>query len=383
MQSIRTGPWPGAARGRTRLVDRRSLLAAAVALPAAGVLAGARAARAEEDAATLGFVPDPASVAKAKALLARTGGADLHAHPGRADSGNFDARVAQDLRAGFVTACSFAAVADTTVLARSATGITVGRDFQPGEAIASYKRQIANLHAAAKANRLTVLSTRRDVASLVPGRDVGVFLTVEGGDFLDEDVTRLAGAFADGVRCITLIHYRPNALGDNQTSPPTRGGLTPFGAEVVKEMNRLGMLVDVAHAAETTVRQVLERSSAPIICSHTILKSPAFDHPRFITAETAKAVASAGGLVGAWPCGFGATRMSEFVDRIFRLTDVVGPDHAALGTDMDGNYMPVMTSYRQVPVLVSELLRRGYGEANAEKFIGGNFRRLWSKVLRG
>jgi membrane dipeptidase len=371
--------------GRDRLVHRRSLLAGALA--AATGLPAAALAQTDAERQQLGFTPDPASLARARALLARTGAADLHAHPGGAaatPSGRvFDVRVAEDMRAGFVTAASFAAVADTATLARTADGIVVAREFQPGEALESYRRQIANLRAAAEVGRLTVLRAPRDLRATKPGRDVGVFLTVEGGDFLEQDLARVEAAFADGVRCITLVHYRPNALGDNQTSPPSRGGLTPFGGKVVKEMNRLGMLVDVAHAAETTVRQVLERSSAPVMCSHTILKSAAFDHPRFLTADTARAIAAAGGVVGAWPSGFGATTMSQFVDRIFRLTEVVGPDHAALGTDMDGNYMPVVTSYRQTPLLVSELLRRGYGEANAAKFISGNFQRLWTRVARG
>ena len=85
---------------------------------------------------------------------------------------------------------------------------------------------------------------------------------------------------------------------------------------------------------------------------------------------------------GVWPSGYGATRLSDYVDRIFQLSDVVGPDHVAFGTDMDGNYKPVLSSYRQVPLVISELLRRGYGEKNAEKFAGGNFRRLWTDVWR-
>jgi membrane dipeptidase len=372
------------------LLHRRALLGAALAAPVIGALAPVGAAPLGLDPDQLGLVPDPAFLARARTLLARVGAADLHAHPGALFSKGPDAsaaraagdQVAADLKAGFVTSASFAAVADAPVLAMTPTGIAVSRDFRPGEALANYRAQIASLKAVAKASGITVLHAPREVRGLVPGRDAGVFLTVEGGDFLEDDVSRLTGAFQDGVRCITLIHYRPNALGDNQTSPPLHGGLTPLGAEVVREMNRLGLLIDVAHAAETTVRQVLERSAAPILCSHTAIKSPAFDHPRFISAETAKAVAAAGGLVGAWPSGFGASTFADFVDRIFRLTEVVGPDHAALGTDMDGNYKPVMNSYRQLPLLVSELLRRGYGETNTETFIGGNFRRVWGQVWR-
>jgi membrane dipeptidase len=374
-----------------RRIPRRALLGAALAGPVFGAFGSAAQGPAASVSDRPGIAPDPVFLAKARTLLARAGAADLHAHPGALFSMSAESpgarvaadQVAADLKAGFVTSASFAAVADAPVLAMTPTGITVARDFRPGEAQADYQSQVATLKAAAKAGGIILLKSPKDLQTLVPGRDAGVFLTVEGGDFLEDEISRLTGAFQDGVRCVTLIHYRPNALGDNQTSPPTHGGLTPLGAEAVREMNRLGLLIDVAHAAETTVRQVLERSAAPILCSHTAIKSPAYDHPRFITAATAKAVAAAGGLVGAWPSGFGAVTFSDFVDRIFRLTEVVGPDHAALGTDMDGNYKPVMTRYAQVPVLVSELLRRGYGEANAEKFIGGNFRRVWGQVWRG
>lgn len=367
-----------------RLLTRRSLMAAAALLPGLAL--------ADPKPDPLGFVPDPAYLAKARALLMRVGGAaDLHAHPGRFFAQGGDAspiptvpdRVVADMREGLVTVASFAAVADASVLVATPKGMTVGRDFKPGEALADYRRQIANLTAAAKARGIVLLRGPNDLKPLVAGLDVGAFLTVEGGDFLEDDPGRVAAAFDDGVRCIVLVHYRPNALGDNQTSPPAHGGLTPLGGEVVKQMNRLGMLVDVAHAAETTVRQVLERSTAPVLCSHTVIKGGGYDHPRFLGAETAKAVAAAGGVIGAWPSGFGATTMAAFVDRVFRLAEVVGPDHAALGTDMDGNYMPVLSRYSQVPLLVGEMLRRGYGEAEAEKFVAGNFRRVWGQVWRG
>ena len=88
-------------------------------------------------------------------------------------------------------------------------------------------------------------------------------------------------------------------------------------------------------------------------------------------------IAAAGGVVGSWPSGFGGTTLKDFADRIFALTEVVGPRHVALGTDMDGNYRPTMSTYRPLPLLVSELLRRGYGEDTVIGLVGGNFRRLF------
>ncbi len=375
---------------------RRSFLAASLIAPFSGASTFARADAPETD--HLGFSPDPEFVTRAKTLLRRVQAADLHAHPGRTFArrtetsaeggvsdhadGAFEDQAAADLKEGLVSVASFAAVSDAPVLGVTPTGISVVRPFGPGEAFAAYQKQVANLKAIARRDGMIRLQAPKDLDALTAGKDVGMFLTVEGGDFLEEDASRLSRAFDDGVRAITLIHYRPNELGDNQTSPPIHGGLSKFGVTAVHEMQRLGIVIDVAHAAETTVHNVLSQVTAPIMCSHSVLKTPAFDHPRFISADVARAVASAGGVVGVWPSGYGATRLSDYVDRIFQLSDVVGPDHVAFGTDMDGNYKPVLSSYRQVPLVISELLRRGYGEKNAEKFAGGNFRRLWTDVWR-
>jgi membrane dipeptidase len=112
------------------------------------------------------------------------------------------------------------------------------------------------------------------------------------------------------------------------------------------------------------------------------VKTPAFDHPRFISKETARAIAAAGGVIGSWPSGFGGATLNDYVDRIFVLTEVVGPAHVALGTDMDANYRPLMTTYRELPLVVAELIRRGYGEENVEALIGGNFTRIFAEVWR-
>ncbi len=338
----------------------------------------------------IGFVPDPELVARATALLERHPAIDTHAHPGRtyarslitdpagAEAAAFEGRVVADMRAGRLAAASFAAVADATVLRPTAAGMGVGRDFQPGEAMAVYRRQIADLHRVAQANGLPIIKTPDDLDRCVGGAAPGMIITVEGGDFLSGDPAGLLAARdRDDVRIITLVHYRPNELADNQTSPPRFNGLSPEGKAVVREMARLGLVIDMAHAAETSVHQAMDAAGGPLLCSHTHIKTAAYDHPRFITADTARAIAAAGGVVGSWPSGFGGTTLKDFADRIFALTDAVGPDHVALGTDMDGNYRPTLSNYRQMPLLVSELLRRGYGEDTVVGLLGGNMRRLF------
>ena len=338
----------------------------------------------------LGFRPDPLFVQKALALLKAHAAIDTHAHPGEtahrslapnpaaAEAGAYEAQTVAEMREGLLAAGSFAAVADAAVLRSTPTGIVVVRDFAPGEAAALCRRQLADLHVVAQRLALPIIRKPTDLNACAGGKPPGMIVTVEGGDFLEGDASRLRAARDhDDVRIITVVHYRPNELADNQTSPPRHGGLSPAGKTVVKEMARLGMVIDVAHAAETSVHDALALTGGPLLCSHTHVKTPAYDHPRFITKETARAIAQAGGVVGPWPSGFGGVTLNDFVDRIFVLTEVVGPEHAALGTDMDGNFQPTMSSYRQLPLLVSELLRRGYGEANVAGLVGGNFRRLF------
>ncbi len=372
-------------------MHRRALL---TGLAAGAVLApSAFAAEAAKD--VLGFRPDPIFLDKAVALLKSHAAIDTHAHPGMtahralapspaaAEAGAFEAKSVADMRAGLLAASSFAAVADAAVLRTTPTGIVVDRDYRPGEAAALVARELADLHMIAKRLGLPIIRKPADLDACAGGKAPGMIVTVEGGDFLEGDASRLRAARdRDDVRIITIVHYRPNELADNQTSPPRLGGLSPAGVAVVKEMARLGMVIDVAHAAETSVRAALAQTSSPLLCSHTHVKTPAFDHPRFITKETARAIARAGGVVGSWPSGFGGVTLNDFVDRIFVLTEVVGPEHAALGTDMDGNFQPTMSSYLQLPLLVSELLRRGYGEANVAGLVGGNFRRLFDTAWK-
>ena len=372
-------------------LNRRALLTAL----AAGVAFSRASLAADPAPDALGFRPDPAFLDTAVALLKAHAAIDTHAHPGMtagralapdaaaAEAGAFEARTVADMRQGLLAASSFAAVADGPVLSRTPTGIVVGRDFAPGEAVAVYRRQIADLHRIAARLGLPIIRAPRDLDACAGGKAPGMIVTVEGGDFLQGDASGLKAARdRDDVRIITLVHYRVNELADNQTSPPRHGGLSAAGAAVVREMARLGLVIDVAHAAESSVRAALALGVAPLLCSHTHIKTPAYDHPRFLTKDTARAIAEAGGVVGSWPSGFGGATLGDFVDRIFALTEVVGPEHAAIGTDMDGNYRPTMSSYRQLPLLISELLRRGYGEENVVGLVGGNFRRLFDRAWR-
>jgi membrane dipeptidase len=146
-------------------------------------------------------------------------------------------------------------------------------------------------------------------------------------------------------------------------------------------MNCLGMVIDLAHAPWSVTRDVLSRSTAPVMISHSHLARGTSPHPRLLSEEHALAVARTGGVVAAWPAGVVLTTFDEYVDEILRMIDLLGVDHVAIGTDMDANFRPVLASYGQVPDLATALLARGVTEDELGRVLGGNLVRLFAGVL--
>lgn len=285
------------------------------------------------------------------------------------------------IRDGGVALAAFATVADFRVLgATPEGGLCAARDFEPGEARRDHDRQLRALEKfAAEPSRRPILR-RHDIDQARASGETGIFLTCEGGDFLDGQLDGLTDAYARGVRSVTIVHYRVNEIGDIQTEAPVHQGLTPFGREVVAEMNRLGMILDLAHATEAVTKGVLALSKDPVMISHSHLAAGAGSHPRLLSTEHAKAVAAEGGLIGAWPAGVAATTFEEYVDEIERLIETVGLDHVAIGTDMDANYRPVVQSYDEFPAIAEALLDRGYSEDDVGAVMGGSFLDLMKRV---
>lgn len=345
--------------------------------------------------APIGFDVSPDELARARNFLAHHPSVDAHAHPGRsfvegaehvsgwvwiyARLGHFEPTAIRAMQAGGLSAAAFAAVSDFQTLGVQGEGLTSVREFEPGEAWASYQRQIGHLKALAAQGLVYAVLVPSDVAAARAADKVGALLTVEGGDFLEGRPERVAQAYTDGVRSITLMHYRNNELGDIITGQPVHGRLSDAGVAVVRAMNATGMLIDVAHASEATALGAIRASTKPVMASHIHVQSPALSHPRFISRDLAQAVAqTGGGVLGAWPAGIGITDLNGFVSRTFELIDAVGIDHVCMGTDMDANYKPVFDSYANLPLYVAGLLKRGLREDEAAKVIGGNFLRVFA-----
>ena len=315
---------------------------------------------------------------------------DLHCHPGlflRRGAADYPgdqapATTIAEMREGGLAAGFFSLVADNGILGRDAKGIVVNRAFAAGEAWADCERQLANFDGLVKREKISLATNVQQMEVIRRRGQLAAFLSCEGGDCLEGKPGRLESLYQRGVRSLQLVHYAQNTLGDFQTQPPVYNGLSSFGRDVVRRMNRLGMVVDVAHAAFSTVKATVDSSSAPIILSHSHLRTASSSHPRLITIEHARLVASTGGVIGAWPSGFANKTFADFVDQTMRLVDAVGVDHVGLGTDMDANFEPVFSSYRQLPDWIAALRAKGLSEDEAGKIAGENALRVLRQVLK-
>lgn len=313
---------------------------------------------------------------------------DLHCHPGNFyRRGGFAypgdaaviARVKEMADQNMLGAC-FSLVSDFPLLKLTDKGVETSRAYKKGEGWEEYKRQLTQFKELCGLAPMHIALSSKDITTK-PG-SVAALISCEGGDQL-ESVDQLDEMHADGVRVVQLVHYAPNAVGDLQTHEAEHNGLSALGKDVVKRMNKLGMLVDVAHASYDTVKTVSDVATAPFILSHSLLNI-GNDRPiaaRTISPEHAKLVARSGGIIGAWPSAY-SKDFGEYVDNIMRLIDVAGIDHVGLGTDMDSNFKPVMDKYAQLPDLAAALAKKGLGAKELEKLAGGNAERVIKKVLK-
>jgi len=223
--------------------------------------------------------------------------------------------------------------------------MTFAVDYQPlrnpGDA---YDRFVNGLNAMDKileSNNMKRSLNLADIRSAHDKKIPTVVQSVEGGHFLEGHLDRLGMAYGRGLRQLGLLHDHDASvpLGDVYTNPPQYGGLTPLGSDVIKECNRLGILIDLTHASNTTIDAALNLSTQPMIISHTGLDTQLGQNPqmanmmrpRLISKSQAKNVAGAGGVIGVW------THLSdtplEYVQNIRAMVDTVGIDHVCIGTD--------------------------------------------------
>ena len=292
---------------------------------------------------------------------------------------------------------------------------------------------IDRVREAVRANpRDLVLATNAsDIRRASAAGKIAILMGMEGGHMIDDDLRVLRNYAALGVRYLTLTHSRHTNWADSsgETSKP-HGGLTPFGQEVVRELNRLGVMVDISHVSDETFDDALAVSRAPVIASHSSCRAIS-NNARNMTDDMLRRLASNGGVVminyhvpflsepfrvGALEasvvartreintsCGddescailkagdFNRSLMQSgalsrvsweaIVEHIDHAVKVAGIDHVGLGSDFDGATMPLgMDDVSKLPRVTDALLKRGYSEDDVEKILGGNFLRVMARV---
>jgi membrane dipeptidase len=277
-------------------------------------------------------------------------------------------------------------------------------------------------------NDIVLARTAEEVRRAHSQGKIAALMGVEGGHMIGNDI-RMVRIFSDlGVRYMTLSHFYNDEWADSSTDKPAHNGLTDFGKEIVREMNRQGMLVDISHVSDKTFYDALEISKAPLIASHSSCRALC-DHVRDMSDDMIKALAAKGGVIqinyeksfidqgykDAYAkatggvvelfaqikktCGddescFGREQakieqklMDEgkiphvswerIVDHIDHVVKLVGAEHVGLGSDFDGANMPEgLEDASKLPKITEALLRKGYSEADIRKILGENTLRV-------
>lgn len=233
--------------------------------------------------------------------------------------------------------------------------------------------------------KLRTIRTKRDLQRLVDdrkaGRDVtGAMFSVEGLQNLEGKAGNLQKLFDSGARMAGFAHFFDNEVAGSMHGED-HGGLTPLGREVLTRMEKLGMVVDIAHASPKAVSDILAAATKPVVASHGGVQATCGVN-RNLTDEQIRGVAGTGGVVGIgyWKAAVCDYTPKAVVDAIEHVIEVGGLRTAALGSDFDG---AVVTGWdaSDVAVITQELLRRGHSEADVAAIMGGNTIRVLGEVL--
>jgi membrane dipeptidase len=260
-----------------------------------------------------------------------------------------------------------------------------------GDALSQTLEQIEIVHAMLKRypDVFAFASTADDVERIARTGKIASMMGVEGGYSMQGSLQVLRQFHDRGVRYMTLTHTKTIEWADSATDEPKHMGLSPFGEEVVREMNRLGLLVDLSHVSPDTMRDALDVSKAPVIFSHSSARAIC-DHPRNVPDDVLRRMPQNGGVVMVnFMSGFvvpteelkrdknALGTLKTVVDHIEHIVKVAGIDHVGIGADYDGvTRLPVgLEDVSTYPSITLELLNRGYKRDDIHKILGGNILR--------
>ncbi|MEO8217143.1 MAG: dipeptidase [Acidobacteriota bacterium] len=307
--------------------------------------------------------------------------------------------------------------------------------FYAGRGAAKFAHSLIDIietEVARNSGALELVTDSTGIRQVKARGEVGLMIGVEGGHAIEDSLEILSDLYGRGARYLTLTHVNTNNWADSSGGEARHGGLTSFGREVVSAMNRMGMIVDISHVADTTFYQALEASSVPVIASHSSCRKLA-SHPRNLTDDMLKDLASAGGvcminffsafinddaaraMLQAGKRSSGRKTASEFeelpddridwdsfvtwfgalgapsgtldqvADHIVHAASVAGVQSVGIGSDFDG--VPMLPEGLEnascLPFLTARLLERGFQAEEIELILGGNFMRVFESVERG
>ena len=234
----------------------------------------------------------------------------------------------------------------------------------------------------------TYLSIARTPADLYNDKRNGrksIMLGIENGLALDHDIANIKHFAQRGIVYITLCHNGDNDICDSARGCNTHNGVSAFGEEVIQEMNRLGIMVDLSHGGEKSFYDALEISKVPIVCSHSSCKALC-DVPRNLSDDQLRALAAKGGvahttLYHGFLCKTGEADVMDAIAHLEHAIDIMGIDHVGLGTDFDGDGgIRGLADSSELINFTLQLLRRKYSEQDIEKIWGGNWLRVMAEV---
>jgi membrane dipeptidase len=305
--------------------------------------------------------------------------------------------------------------------------VYVSTRFAGGAAVAATLEQIDFVHRLAERypDRMTLARDADQIEAVRAAGRIAALIGVEGGHCIDDSLDNLRLLFDRGARYLTLTHSRNTAWADSATDRAAVGGLTPFGLDVVRECNRLGMLVDLSHVAVSTMEAALDASSAPAFFSHSSARALC-DHPRNVPDEVLARVAGTAGIVMVtfvpgfltedcreWMAELGAFEatvavpddspqwrnemaawvranprppctVADVADHVEHVREVAGVDCVGLGGDFDGACAPPdgLTDVTGYPNLLAELAGRGWSDADLAKLTWHNALRVIRETAR-
>ena len=238
---------------------------------------------------------------------------------------------------------------------------------------------------AANCTAVDIAYTPSDIARLKNIGKKAIMLGIENGYAIGKDLSLLGHFAKRGIVYMTLCHNGDNDICDSAKGNAEHGGLSPFGEQVVLEMNRLGIMVDLSHAAESSFYDALEVSKKPIVCSHSSARALC-DHPRNLTDEQMKALAQKGGVAQVTMYnGFlrsdGKATILDAVEHLNHMVNIMGIEHVGVGTDFDGDGgVPGMANASEVINFTRRLLQERYSEEQIQMIWGGNFLRVMEQI---